>query len=585
MWLCVDSPLQQSTCAAAMFLTLLSVPPDQPFFCNLFFLIRIVTILMEPTVTRSLRTTERVVKINEWLTRCNTECTTCRPKGSEQRGALPKRLIDVSNGNPHLIEIEAKKLSLPVEYAALSYVWGKDPTEFKTTKDNLETHMKRGLPMELAGKTLQDVFELIRNLQLQYLWIDAICIVQKTKGDTDDDGEWRQEANKMGDIYSNAYLVISALASRDVKSGLYQERKISDPTENQRYHETMTSCRMMPQEAWDDHVKGAFPLLYRAWAFQERVLSRRIVHFTQIGLIWECMEYRSCECELSKDFSGQPNRMSQAVRQCVDTLDAQQALRLWHECVQSYSKRALTCQKDRGVAIEGVARLIRGPEKFNDTYYGGLWKDGLPLDLLWYCDQTSTIRNRIAGEPSWSWVSIDCGIEWLKETKSIPNKPRDLMRAMYFELLRDENCTTGSTMNLAEYVSVTASEIILKTKVTTAKLDDPPKEQKSKNAQLTFWTVKVGEGRALKFYPDFLAPDTDKEYRYVQILGIENNLGIWDAGLIVESTDDQADRRIGVAWSPSCSSESSSSTCLAGGKSSSTCFTKDKKKIHPIRLV
>jgi hypothetical protein len=37
------------------------------------------------------------------------------------------------------------------------------------------------------------------------------------------------------------------------------------------------------------------PLLTRAWVFQERLLSSRVLHFGHFELLWECAEATSCE--------------------------------------------------------------------------------------------------------------------------------------------------------------------------------------------------------------------------------------------------------------------------------------------------
>lgn len=43
-------------------------------------------------------------------------------------------------------------------------------------------------------------------------------------------------------------------------------------------------------------MKREFPLLTRAWAFQERLLARRIIYLGQNELFWECTEGYGCEC-------------------------------------------------------------------------------------------------------------------------------------------------------------------------------------------------------------------------------------------------------------------------------------------------
>ena len=38
------------------------------------------------------------------------------------------------------------------------------------------------------------------------------------------------------------------------------------------------------------------PLFNRAWALQERLLAKRIVHLTPEEMVFECMCGRMCEC-------------------------------------------------------------------------------------------------------------------------------------------------------------------------------------------------------------------------------------------------------------------------------------------------
>ena len=150
--------------------------------------------------------------------------------------------------------------------------------------------MRQTAISELDGElpqTLQHAFRLARLLGIRYLWIDALCIVQ------DDPEEWELEAAKMGLIYSNAFLVISAIVSSHAGDDLFKPRGadgvphrimtgcLSDATgkEHTIYarkvidHEIITSCRAKPHRHWEENISMTFPLLSRAWGFQERLLA------------------------------------------------------------------------------------------------------------------------------------------------------------------------------------------------------------------------------------------------------------------------------------------------------------------------
>lgn len=55
----------------------------------------------------------------------------------------------------------------------------------------------------------QDAIRIARHLGIHYLWIDSLCIKQ----DKDDRSDWLEESRKMGQVYSNACLNVSATCS------------------------------------------------------------------------------------------------------------------------------------------------------------------------------------------------------------------------------------------------------------------------------------------------------------------------------------------------------------------------------------
>ncbi|KAH6662301.1 heterokaryon incompatibility, partial [Halenospora varia] len=61
-----------------------------------------------------------------------------------------------------------------------------------------------GLSFNDLSRAFQDAIRVIRELGLQYLWIDSLCVLQ---GDTKD---WEHEAKRMEDVFSSAYCVIAA---------------------------------------------------------------------------------------------------------------------------------------------------------------------------------------------------------------------------------------------------------------------------------------------------------------------------------------------------------------------------------------
>jgi hypothetical protein len=60
-----------------------------------------------------------------------------------------------------------------------------------------------------------------RKLNLYYLWIDSLCIIQDSSED------WPREAARMTQVYKNAFVTISAASATDCAQGFLQERQVT----------------------------------------------------------------------------------------------------------------------------------------------------------------------------------------------------------------------------------------------------------------------------------------------------------------------------------------------------------------------
>jgi hypothetical protein len=150
----------------------------------------------------------------------------------------------------------------------------------------------------MLPRTFQEAIDIIRRLGVRYLWIDALCIIQ---GDTTD---WLREAPQMVSIYQNAYLAVAATASSDSNGGCYRTTPSECYERKFMYGSKRGGIPVYVREAiphFDGHstdeVAGReFPLLQRAWVYQERILSSRMLHFCNKELLLECKEDAHCQC-------------------------------------------------------------------------------------------------------------------------------------------------------------------------------------------------------------------------------------------------------------------------------------------------
>ncbi|PQE31530.1 het domain-containing protein [Rutstroemia sp. NJR-2017a WRK4] len=125
---------------------------------------------------------------------------------------LPTRVIDIGrsdfNGPAKLITTHGIK----AYYTALSHFWGS-LQPLTTTLDTLQER-EQGLRVQSLPKTFSDAIEVTRRLEIQYIWIHSLCIVQN------DPLDWQAEAAQMTTVYQNAYLTLSATAASDGSGGL-----------------------------------------------------------------------------------------------------------------------------------------------------------------------------------------------------------------------------------------------------------------------------------------------------------------------------------------------------------------------------
>ncbi|OAG01323.1 HET-domain-containing protein, partial [Paraphaeosphaeria sporulosa] len=300
----------------------------------------------------------------------------------------PRRLLTVdtqSNGTT-LIELDTNHG--PITYACLSHSWGSHQPLTTTTatlqqrKDRIEWH-------ELP-KTFQEALYLCNQLGIAYLWIDSLCIIQ------DDADDWTYEASKMAEVYSNSYITIAASASRNDTEGCFR------------------SVYRIIEGKWT--MAGSWPLMQRAWAFQERLLSPRVLHLGPSELVWECQEHTRCECS-EKDSQFDSPHLIRKSEWCNGLRHHSQktASELWQKIVKEYSCRRLTFQRDVFPALSGIAKQLHqsfeGTSENPGTYLAGLWRNDLMQQLMWFTTTANCVSKPVGlrelPAPSWSWAAAE----------------------------------------------------------------------------------------------------------------------------------------------------------------------------------
>ena len=228
----------------------------------------------------------------------------------------------------------------------------------------------------------------------------------------------------MAKVYASSILNIAAAASGDAHGGLFRDREAgclngcdipiawdrmnasfsSNPVKKQIYH-------VFLNDPWVEMLSHS-SLRTRGWAFQERLLSPRILHFAHDQIYWECCDHGACELYPEKDIF-QIHSIVTHVRRPVKDLftnlrpdgDIDLSLRIWDELVGAYSRTELSRSSDKLVALSGIAGQM-APVLKPENYMAGIWKQSLPESLLWIARPDALPAPQYRA-PSWSWASLD----------------------------------------------------------------------------------------------------------------------------------------------------------------------------------
>ncbi|KAL9596526.1 MAG: hypothetical protein Q9219_005747 [cf. Caloplaca sp. 3 TL-2023] len=365
-----------------------------------------------------------------WLDTCVNEHEDCTPYvEAENEGWLPSRLIQIDDDqiSLRLVRGEDIKESQPVSYVALSHCWGDARTVPKTTKENLDQRLEN-IRWQKLSQSFQDAVVLTKALGFSYLWIDSLCIIQGNLEDTND------ECTRMHFIYSFAKVVICASSAVDGSGGMLFPQSSSNPNEEHDDEAKASDSDYTKFVDWENLVSSG-PLVARAWTMQERQLATRLIHLTDRGIAWECVNYMAAQSQpemLSRNFAqfqllmktfGNFSSLSPSHR----LLDRHSFITAymewfnrWLNITMDYSTRKLTYESDKLPALSGLATALRAramPQLEGEQYLAGIWRVDIARGLLWKPAQPgpSAVKQPTQlppSPPSWSWIACNGEIEY-----------------------------------------------------------------------------------------------------------------------------------------------------------------------------
>ncbi|KAF5686280.1 het-domain-containing protein [Fusarium circinatum] len=390
--------------------------------------------------------------INTQMLECSTKHESCN---KDLESLLPTRVISVGSSDADIRLVELNDVQ--AQYVTLSHCWGgKQP--LRTVTAHIED-MKKSIDVNSLPIVFQQAIQIVRALNIEYIWIDSLCIIQDSKSD------WELESFKMCDYYENSFLTISTATSPNSTVPFFGPRdKRWCPTKlnltNGSSSEDIYAQRI-PKEPEEEGM-----LFTRAWTWQEAAMSSRTIYFTPSELIWECSEHVapqryipdletserlgfskllsilrfSLNLDMGRDIDSPMGSGSDSISGSdspigippagFDSTMSSNSLAtsrpdspssisfetnmmdfvwdMWDDLVTYYSRRHLTFVTDKLPALSGVASRVLKITK--SRYLAGMWEDNLGIELCWarayrgYQDLPTISAEYVA--PSWSWASI-----------------------------------------------------------------------------------------------------------------------------------------------------------------------------------
>ncbi|ERF71164.1 hypothetical protein EPUS_05993 [Endocarpon pusillum Z07020] len=300
------------------------------------------------------------------------------------------------------------------EFVALSYVWGDFKNDkFETKTRNLKKRQKEnGLGKVRCPRTVADAIRLVRELNIRFLWVDALCIVQ----DGVDKGNQIQTMDR---IYGLASLVLVAAGGIDANAGLIGFRD-SPRTGNDQHVQVVQGLRIVVSSPPLDHILEKSIWNTRGWTFQEWHLARRALLFTDQQVYYVCSSTSFSE-DIALETVSAHSYIGLILEQCTAStlrhylpsryspLTVNSGWADYQKIVESYSPRELKNRSDILLAISGLLNNLHRASR--NRFICGMSIGLFHEALFWVptADRDGLRRfsdvNPVLFYPTWSWAA------------------------------------------------------------------------------------------------------------------------------------------------------------------------------------
>ncbi|RBR18917.1 uncharacterized protein FIESC28_05839 [Fusarium coffeatum] len=378
----------------------------------------------------------------QWLRLCDESHEVCKSLASNS--TPPISLIDC---NQRCLVHSSQG----IRYVALSYVWGKTGRNFNLPK------RRYGVPLDGLPRTITDAITVTKSLGYDYLWVDMLCIDQQSEED-----KLRQIAI-MDQIYRSADLTIIVAAGSDCGDGI--------PGVSERCRPPRMSIKIGNTVLVEDKENAVTEIRYstwrsRGWTFQEGLLSRRRLVFTDTQLLFSCLSSQATEPEEGPEFSHKAKEAPIYMRQKEDLWDTSFLQtdsvprtylienQWFHgttvikndrfhsrygfpiafaELLEEYSKLNFSFESDIVNAFRAIGNTfaLRSPPVLH--LYGlpfifdaeSITASSITRALAWCLVRGDEETARRSGFPSWSWLGYRGPVRWGAFVRNVPPGPID----------------------------------------------------------------------------------------------------------------------------------------------------------------
>ncbi|KAG4256764.1 hypothetical protein FPRO03_03774 [Fusarium proliferatum] len=292
-----------------------------------------------------------------WITLCRENHSgECNPRKS---AAVPHFFLIECSTRQIAEQKESQTDGLP-PYVALSYVWGQSQGNQQSLQREKQQESLDGKGDGIVEPAIEDAIRVTLELGYRYLWVDRYCIVQ-----TGDEAIKQEQLRHMHLVYANAEVTLIAAAGQDSSAGL---PGVPGRPRSQQPGALIQGHALVcipPDPSL--HIRSRSTWATRGWTYQEGLLARRRLYFSDYEMSYECRNMLCREAirlpiGFEQRLSGhkprfmEPFWMYQPYK--LPGMDSDQTGVGLFDLLEVYTKRKLSLPSDTLNAMLGIFSLL-----------------------------------------------------------------------------------------------------------------------------------------------------------------------------------------------------------------------------------